>query len=123
MAKIAARSICMVVHDHYPKDVRVWRAARAAREAGWAVTVVCLRHADERPEEEIDGVQRARLGVEHRPGSSLRRMLIEYHAFLVLSTWAVAALHLRERQGVIHINNPPDFLILAALLPRCSGPR
>jgi glycosyltransferase involved in cell wall biosynthesis len=111
----------MVVHDHYPKDVRVWRAARAAREAGWEVTVVCLRHPEEAPVEELEGVHVRRLGVEHRPGSKLRRMLFEYLAFTVLATLAVARLHLRRRQSVVHINNPPDFLMLAAIVPKLLG--
>jgi len=65
------KHVAMVVHDHYPKDVRVWRAARAACEGGWKVTVICLRHPDEASHEEIDGVTVRRLPVEQivkRPG-------------------------------------------------------
>jgi glycosyltransferase involved in cell wall biosynthesis len=111
----------MVVHDHYPKDVRVWRAARAATEAGWKVTVICLRHPDELAFEELEAVAVRRLPVEHRPGSNLGRMLAEYAAFTVLATWTLLRLHLRSRQRVVHINNPPDFLMLAAVLPKLLG--
>ena len=114
-------TVCMVVHDHYPKDVRVWRAARAAREAGWEVTVVCLRHAHELAVEDVDGVHVRRMGVEHQPGSRLGRILVEYLAFTVLATLAVARLHLSRRQTVVHINNPPDFLMLAAVVPKLLG--
>lgn len=116
------RSVCMVVHDHYPKDVRVWRAARAASEAGWRVTVVCLRHPDEAASEELEGVSVRRLGVEHRPGSKLGRMLGEYAAFTLLAVWTVLRLH-RRAKTVIHINNPPDFLMLAAVVPKLLGSR
>lgn len=116
-----ARTVCMVVHDHYPKDVRVWRAARAATEAGWRVTVVCLRHPDEAALEELEGVSVRRLPVEHRPGSKLARMLGEYAAFTLLATWTVLRLHLRTPQAVVHINNPPDFLVLAAIIPKLRG--
>jgi glycosyltransferase involved in cell wall biosynthesis len=111
----------MVVHDHYPKDVRVWRAARAAREAGWEVTVICLRHPDEAPVEDVEGVHVRRLPVEHQPGTKLVRMLFEYLAFMLLATLAVLRLHLSRRQSVVHINNPPDFLILAAVAPKLLG--
>jgi glycosyltransferase involved in cell wall biosynthesis len=111
----------MVVHDHYPKDVRVWRAARAATEAGWKVTVICLRHPDEAPSEELEGVSVRRLPVEHLPGSDLKRILVEHAAMTLLAIWAVLRLHVRHRQDVVHINNPPDFLILAAALPKLLG--
>jgi glycosyltransferase involved in cell wall biosynthesis len=111
----------MVVHDHYPKDVRVWRAARAAREAGWEVTVICLRHPDEAPMQDIEGVHVRRLPVEHQPGTKLVRMLFEYLAFTVLAAFALLRLHVSRRQSVIHINNPPDFLILAAVAPKLLG--
>jgi glycosyltransferase involved in cell wall biosynthesis len=111
----------MVVHDHYPKDVRVWRAARAATEAGWKVTVICLRHPEEAPSEELEGVSVRRLPVEHRPGSRLKRILVEHTAMTLLASWAVLRLHVRNRQDVVHINNPPDFLILAAVLPKLLG--
>ena len=111
----------MVVHDHYPKDVRVWRAARAAREAGWEVTVICLRHPDEAAREDVEGVHVRRLPVEHQPGTKLARMLIEYLAFTVLATLAVLRLHLSRRQAVVHINNPPDFLMLAAIVTQAAG--
>ena len=117
----APRSVCMVVHDHYPKDVRVWRAARAATEAGWKVTVICLRHPAELPLEELDGVAVRRLPVEHRPGSNLGRMLAEYTAFTVLAIWTLLRLHLSARQSVVHINNPPDFLMLVAVAPKLLG--
>jgi glycosyltransferase involved in cell wall biosynthesis len=117
----APPSVCMVVHDHYPKDVRVWRAARAATEAGWKVTVICLRHPDELPFEELDRVAVRRLPIEHRPGTSLGRMLGEYTAFTALAIWTLLRLDLRCRQQVVHINNPPDFLMLAAVLPKLRG--
>ncbi len=115
------RSICMVVHDHYPKDVRVWRAARAAREAGWEVTVVCLRHPGEAAEEKLDEVTVRRLPVEHLPGSRLGRILVEYVMFTALAAWAVMRLHLRTPQTVVHVNNPPDFLMVVAVLPKLLG--
>jgi glycosyltransferase involved in cell wall biosynthesis len=123
MRKRGEQTVCMVVHEHYPKDVRVWRAARAAREAGWEVTIVCLRNRDEARRERLDGVAVSRVSVEHRPGSSLARILLEYTAFTVLATWEVLLLHLRRPQAVIHINNPPDFLMIAAVLPKLLGSR
>jgi glycosyltransferase involved in cell wall biosynthesis len=50
-------------------------------------------------------------------------MVFEYLLFAAISTLVLIPAAVRRRYQVIHINNPPDFLIIAGLLPRLSGSR
>ena len=115
--------LCMVVHSRYPNDPRVSRAARMAREAGFRVEVVCLREPDRPARELVDGVAVTRLPVTHRRGVGAVALALEYAAFTVLATVAVAVRAGRENFDVVHVHNPPDFLVVAALVPRLRGAR
>ena len=109
--------LCVVVHADYPSDVRVARQVRAAIAAGFEVEVVALRGEGEPVSEVVDGALVHRLGITHRRGVSLARLLGEYAGFTVRAfgrlTWATVV----RRPDVVQIHNPPDFLVWAALVP------
>jgi glycosyltransferase involved in cell wall biosynthesis len=113
----------MVVHGCYPHDVRVSREARVALASNWEVDVVASRGVGEMAHETVDGVRIYRLPIEHRRGRGVVAATLEYVAFAILAVLMVARLSTRRRYGVIHIHNPPDFLISAALLPKLLGAR
>jgi glycosyltransferase involved in cell wall biosynthesis len=50
-------------------------------------------------------------------------MLREYIGFTVLASYKAAARSRSTRYDVVQIHNPPDFLIVAALIPRARGAR
>jgi glycosyltransferase involved in cell wall biosynthesis len=111
----------MLLHDYYPEEVRVVAESRAAAVAGFDVDVIALRGADEPPEEIIDAVRVIRLPVAHQHGGGRLALLREYLRFTAL-TLVEAAKRSRPRPyDVVQVHNPPDFLILAALLPRLLG--
>src|SRR5579871_2208525 len=114
----------MVVHGPYPiGEPRVTRQARAALEAGFDVDVVATRREGEPSVEVVDGVRVYRLPVEHRRGGGLLGILREYLGFTVLATLKVARLSARRRYAVVQVHNPPDFLIVAAIVPKLLGAR
>ena len=47
----------------------------------------------------------------------------EYLAFTALAAVKASKLARRRRYGVVQVHNPPDFLMLAAVVPRLSGAR
>ena len=111
----------MVVHAYYPLgEPRVEREAKAARDAGHAVEVLCLRGPDEPRHELVDGIAVRRLPVRHERGAGFARALAEYVAFTVL---ALLALLFRRHPDVVHVHTPPDFLVLAAVPLRLRGAR
>jgi glycosyltransferase involved in cell wall biosynthesis len=115
--------ICMLVHATYPDDPRVRRAAHAARDAGHRVDVVCLSEPGRPADELVEGVRVRRLGVAKQRGGAAG-MLLEYVRFTLMSARLLAGSLVRgPRYDAIHVNNPPDFLIAAGLLPKLFGRR
>ena len=121
----AARAprLCMVVHSDFPGDVRVSREVAAAADAGFDVTVIALRRDGQPSREQIAGADVHRLPVSHRRGVSPLHLAVEYVTFTILAALQVAKLGLRRRFDVVQVHNPPDFLIVAALVPKLRGSR
>jgi glycosyltransferase involved in cell wall biosynthesis len=117
------RTLCMVVHGPYPLDPRVVREARVALGQGYEVDIVATRQPGERAEEYVDGVRVIRLPVAHTMGGGAGRIMSEYAAFSVLASARLARLALNRRYAIVHVHNPPDFLVVAALIPRLLGCR
>jgi glycosyltransferase involved in cell wall biosynthesis len=113
----------MVVHGDYPHDVRVAREARVAAEDGFQVVIVATRRPGERRRELVDGVAVRRLPISHRRGAGAPAVFAEYVGFAVLASIAVTRLSLTGRIDVLQVHSPPDFLIVAALLPKLLGAR
>jgi glycosyltransferase involved in cell wall biosynthesis len=119
-----SKRLCMVVHGPYPVgEPRVAREAAAAVEHGYSVDVIAMRRADEPAREVVDGVAVTRLPVYHLRGGGIGRVFLEYLTFTVSATGVVGARALRQPYDIVHVHNPPDFLIVAALLPRLRGGR
>ena len=113
----------MVVHSDFPRDVRVVREVRVAVDAGFAVHVIATRREGEPRRQLIDGASVHRLPISHRRGAGAFGVFVEYVAFAALATFRLARLSLRRRFDVVHVHNPPDFLIVAALVPKLLGSR
>jgi len=112
----------MVVHAYYPLgETRVQREAEALRDRGYQVDVICLRLPGEPARETYHGVGVHRLPVRRHKSRGAFVQFWEYLAFFTLAFFKLTALHLRHRYSVVQVHNPPDFLILAALIPRLSG--
>src|SRR5256885_8594585 len=112
----------MLVHGSYPVvEPRVERQAQAARGAGWDVDVVAMRRRGEPATESVEGVNVVRLPFGHVHGMSIAAVVREYVGFAAFATVTVARRHLRRRYDVFHVHNPPDFLIVAGLLPKATG--
>lgn len=115
--------LCMIVHGPYPIDPRVSREVRVALDERFEVDVIATRRAGELPSEVVDGARVMRLPVSHEPARRFVRVVFEYTAFTVLASVTVALKTLRRRYAIVHVNNPPDFLLLAALVPKLLGAR
>jgi glycosyltransferase involved in cell wall biosynthesis len=112
------------VHGPYPVgEPRVARQAQAALRAGYEVDVIAMRQTNEPALEDVEGVRVLRLPIAHRRGASAARVFVEYLGFTALASFTAAALSARRRYAVVQVNNPPDFLIAVALVPKLLGAR
>lgn len=114
----------MVVHGPYPiGEPRVAREAAAAVEAGYEVDIVAMRRRGEPRIDVVDRVRVVRLPVAHARGVGAVRLLAEYVGFAFLASVAVASRMPDRPFDVVHIHAPPDFLLIAAVVPRLFGSR
>ena len=111
----------MVVHGPFPTDTRVSRAVGVAVAEGWEVDVVAMRQPGQSVVERVDGARVIRLPIAHRWGAGALQTVREYLGFTLLATVRLARLTRRQRYDAVHVNNPPDFLVVSAVLPKLLG--
>jgi poly-beta-1,6-N-acetyl-D-glucosamine synthase len=118
---MAFKVVLLVENNTVPTDIRVWREARTAVQAGYSVTVVAPasdRHP--RRHEWIDGVEIFRHPAWQAEGSALKQML-EYANAFAWEAWICVKLALRRPPRIVHAANPPDYLFLIAWILRTRG--
>jgi len=128
----------MFVENAYPQDTRVKNEADALTEAGYAVTVICLRKRGQMRSEIVKGVQVYRLlRLELFQKTPVEKPTLLQRAWLKLKSLAgylseyiyftsacfVMSVYVAFKHGfdVIHAHNPPDTLWVAALPWRLVG--
>ncbi len=112
---------CMLVHEYFPRDFRVRREARALRDAGWKIDIVCLRKPGQATHEHVDQLDVTRLAVRRHRGSPLPVYLAEYLAFSAAAGALLSARQTSKRYDIVHVHAPPDFLLGAGLPARLMG--
>jgi len=119
-------NVGMLLHGFYLLDPRVRREAEGLADAGYQVTVICLRATvrpgtDREPsQEEISGVRICRLPLTRKRGNMVR-YIFEYLVFTIMAGWVLFYLHLKNPFRVVHVHNMPDFLVLAGYVPKLMG--
>jgi glycosyltransferase involved in cell wall biosynthesis len=101
----------------------VARHVGVALEEGFVVDVIAHRREGEPRRETVEGARVLRLPFTHKQDGGLLGLCFEYLGFTSTATLSIAARSLRRRYAAIQISNPPDFLMVAALLPKALGAR
>jgi glycosyltransferase involved in cell wall biosynthesis len=118
------KTLCVVLHAPYPiGNGRAPRQVAVALAGGFDVDVVATRRPGEPHLASVEGARVYRLPLTHRRGRGLLGTAYEYFAFTLGATVRVARLALRRRYATAVIHNPPDFLIIAGLVPKLLGAR
>jgi len=113
---------CMISYSFYESDNRVRRYAEALVKSGHTVDAFSLARKEEQPRREvIDGVTVHRL-----QGRSKNERTPLQHLFRQLGFWLRSAELLTgwnpaHSYRLIHVHNPPDFLVFTAALARWRG--
>ncbi|MFZ5917458.1 MAG: glycosyltransferase family 4 protein [Chloroflexota bacterium] len=113
-----AKRIAIVRHNYY--DLLVRREAETLLNAGYELDVICLPGKSEANEPTINGVRLHTIPLV-RKKAGLFRYLYDYLAFCLLVAWKLTRLHLERPFAAIQVNNMPDFLVFATLIPRLLG--
>jgi glycosyltransferase involved in cell wall biosynthesis len=138
--KASAGRILMLLENNYPQDTRVRNEASLLTSAGYQVSVICLRKADQSTTEIVKGVRVFRVPrlelFQKTPDAkagllsliwlkmkSFLGYLIEYLYFTTACFSVSSYILLRYGFDVIHAHNPPDTLFLVALPFKLLGKR
>ena len=108
--------VLMAAYTNYRRDPRVKREAEALVDEGYKVRFLARRQPGEPRREIINGVEVLKLASIGRKPDSFAQYIVDYLLFFL-----ALSIHLTlrpRRYDLIHINNMPDFLALAAWLPR-----
>jgi glycosyltransferase involved in cell wall biosynthesis len=112
-------TLFLAAYTNYKRDPRVKREAEALVEAGHQVVFLASRQPGEPDQEHIEGVQVIKAIGLKRKCSSFMEYMIDYLFFF--SAIFTHLLRHPLRYQLIHINNMPDFLVFATVLPRLLG--
>jgi glycosyltransferase involved in cell wall biosynthesis len=124
MSSSEPTSICIMVENlPVPVDRRVWSEARALRDAGYVVSVICPKGKKSctASYELLDGVHIYR----HRAweASSAIGYLLEYSLALAAELYLVLKVFTQRRFRVLQGCNPPDTIFLIGLVLKPFGVR
>jgi glycosyltransferase involved in cell wall biosynthesis len=116
------KHIWMIAYTNYSIDARVRREAEAiASVAEYDVHLMALREGAEPRTYVLDGVTVHELDIAKFRGGSLIKYLVSYIRFLGLVFVKCSQLCWRGVIDLVHVHNMPNFLVFAAILPRCVG--
>ena len=116
-------NVCMLACTHYDGDSRVMQYAEALVSRGDHVAVISLRRTDDEPDEVINHVKVIK--PQTRARTELRRVdyLLRVATFLFRSASIITRKHRQRPYDLIHVHSIPDFLVVAAVLPKLTGAR
>ena len=114
------KKVLMLVQEYYPKDFRVRRVAESLIDRGFEVDIVALREAQQVSSEILNHIRVFRIDLQKKRGNTLR-YIYEYLLFTWLTFFKCTKLFFKNHYDTIVINNPPDFLVFAAIIPKLFG--
>ena len=116
------KKICMLTYSIYEHDNRVRRYAEALAKRGDQVDVIALSRGNSPlGMETMNGVTVHRIQSRNRNERHKWTYAWRLIRFLSSSSVLLARRHHRIRYDLIHIHNPPDFMVLAGLYPKLTG--
>jgi glycosyltransferase involved in cell wall biosynthesis len=112
---------CIIAYTFYEVDFRVRRYADALVSAGYNVDVFALRRKGQSRRENLNGVNIYRLQERDYNEKGLKSFLVRMIFFFARVFFLVLAMQFRYRYRIVHIHNPPDFLVFSALVQKILG--
>ena len=123
MGSVSQRAVCMIVENEpVPFDRRTWQMARALRDGGYRVSVICPKEKGfESNRETLEGIEVYRHPVWRSNGRL--GYVLEYGLALAAEFYLAWKVYLRHRFQILHACNPPDRTFLVALPFKLLGVR
>jgi glycosyltransferase involved in cell wall biosynthesis len=113
--------IGILSYSVYDVDMRVKRYAETLGNLGISVDVFALYRNEEIKGDNHQNIRIFRIMKRKFNEKKAINYAINMIAFFVKSFILLSFKHIKNNYDVIHVNNPPDFLIFAAILPKWFG--
>ena len=105
-----------------PFDRRVWQEARALKEAGYRVSIICPKSRRfDKSRETLEGIEIYRHSLWEASGPL--GYLVEYTWALTTEFLLALRVYAKARFRILHACNPPDTIFLVALFFKLFGVR
>lgn len=114
--------LILVENLSVPFDRRVWLEARAMKDAGFGVSVICPRFSGERSLEVLEGINIYRYSAPPATRGFLS-FALEFSYCLIMSFILSLLVFLRHGFDYIHACNPPDTFFVIGLFYKALGVR
>lgn len=112
---------CIIAYTFYEVDFRVSRYADALVEKGYNVDVFALRRKQQARRETVNGINIYHLQERDYNEKGLGSFLVRMVLFWIKVFFAILAKQFQYRYHIVHVHNPPDFLVFAAVVPKWLG--
>jgi glycosyltransferase involved in cell wall biosynthesis len=113
--------VCMIAYTFYAFDARVRREAETLVAHGFHVRFLTPRAGAKAARFVMNGVEVRELPVAKYRGKSQLAYLASYVWFALAASAVCLSLVIRRQIDVVHVHNLPDFLVVAAIVPRLTG--
>ncbi|MDD1730357.1 MAG: glycosyltransferase family 4 protein [Methanospirillum sp.] len=98
-----------------PRAYRRVVVANSIRKKYVFVDVFCIKENGQPKKEIFQGISLNRLPIIYNTRDSLSLQFIKYLVFIVLCFFQTLKYAIKKPYDIIHVHNPPDFLILGAI--------
>lgn len=112
--------LILVENLSVPFDRRVWLEARALKENGFVVSVICPRFKREKSFEKLEGVNIYRYSLAPATKGVLSYML-EFSYCLIMTFLLSVQVFVRHGFDIIHACNPPDTFFIIGVFYKAFG--
>jgi glycosyltransferase involved in cell wall biosynthesis len=113
--------VLMIAYTNYSTDARVQKEAEALVSRRMPVDFICLKEKDNGPKSTVNGVKFYYVPVIRYRGERKFSYILSYLSFFFLVQLYSTVLYFKNRYKVVHVNNMPDFLVFAAIIPKLFG--
>ena len=107
-------NVCILMYRPAPQDFRRLVVTNSIYKRYKNVRVLCTKQRGQRKKITISGVGYYRLPIISNKRDNIIK-LFNFIFFPILSFITLSLLYAKKRCQIIHVHNPPDFIILAAI--------
>ena len=111
----------MIAYTNYSTDARVIKEAEALTSRGMSVDFICLKEDAYTKRNHNNGVKIFYVPLRRYRGNKKLFYVLSYLMFFLAVFFISTILFLKHRYEVIHVNNMPNFLVFAVIIPKLLG--